>query len=252
MVGMYSGGISGSLVSRYFVDVPASPGNANPDAHRTDETHTDSSVSDQRRGATPTAPVGGSIVAGEVTEGQVQVLTGTRGQADRNHRSAGSHSGADGAGSGRGDLDLEQPLESRRGGMHDPATLANAGTGGARWGRRQDMDPSTNPGGVMLGHRYVPVAVRRRQGLHFNSPTLRPIRAMPRQTEQDSPSPGGTRTSMYNPLARLTAGGGPSMPRLRRLLRPAGSSSTDMSMVDQAPALSSVLDPGPIGNEWVR
>lgn len=257
MAGMYSGGISGSLVQRYYVDVPASPGNANPDAHRTDDDHDDpshsgNSVSAQRSGGSTFSPVGGSIVATEVTEGQVPVLAGSDGQANRNHRSSGSHHGADGDGAARHDVDLRTPLDVRTGGMHDPATLATAGTGGAAWGRRQDMDPTTNPGGILLGHRYQPVTVRRRQGLHFNHPGLRAIRTMPRQTEQDSPSPGGTRTSPFNPLARLTAGGGPSMPRLRRLLRPVGSSADTMDPIDQAPVAAVVLDPGPIGNEWVR
>lgn len=260
MAGMYSGGISGSLVQRFWLDVPGSPGNANPDAHRTDDDHEDSthsgnSVSELRNGGIPRAPMGGAIVASDVTEGQVQVLPGEQGQPNRNHTAAGSHKGTDGRGDARLDLDLNTPLDVRTGGMHTPASLATAGTGGAAFGglrRSGTMDPSSNPAGVDLGHGYVPVTVRRRQGLHFNRPGLRAIRTMPRQTEQDSPSPGGTRTSPFNPLARLTQGGGPSMPRLRRLLRPVGSSSDGMDPIDQAPILAVVLDPGPIGDEWVR
>jgi hypothetical protein len=261
MAGMQSGGITGSLVQRYWVDVPQLPGNASPKVHRDTGDHSDD-TGDYREGGSTQAPAGGNYVADEVFQGQIPVLTGTPGAPNTSHVSSGSHRGQDGDGneSGTGDRgrpqdDLAQPLEHKRGGVHDPATLQTAGLGGAAFGglrRTGTMDPSSNPGGVMLGHRYVPVAVRRRQNLHFNSPGLRAIRWPVRTTERDSPSPGGTHTSPFNPTARYSAGAGASWPRLRRILRPVGSSAADMDPIDQAPAAAPLLDAGPVGGEWVQ
>lgn len=256
-----TGGISGSLLQRYWVDVPKEPGNANPAAHRDTGDHHDD-TGEYREGGATTAPAGGNYVADEVLVGQVPVLTGTPGHPNTNHKATGSHRGADGGGNesngvlrGRPQKDLDQPLEHLRGGTHDPATLATAGMGGAAFGglrRTGTMDPSSNPRGVMLGHRYVPDSLRRRNLLHWNAPALRAIRAPVRTAERDSPSPGGTHTSLYNPLMRFSQAGGPSLPRIRRLLRPVGSSSPEMNPIDQQPAAAPLLDPGPIGGEWVQ
>jgi hypothetical protein len=261
MAGTQSGGITGSLVQRYSVDVPALPGNASPAVHRDTGSHHDD-TGDYREGGSTTAPAGGNYTSDDVLQGQVPVLTGTPGAPNTSHRATGSHRGADGSGNetgsgdrGRPQDDLDQPLEARRGGMHNPATLANAGMGGAAFGglvRTGTMDPSSSPGGINLGHRYVPVALRRRQNLHFNEPGLRAIRWPVRTAERSSPSPGGTHTSPFNPIDRYSQGGGPSWPRLRRILRPVGSSSSEMDPIDQAPAAAPLLDAGPVGGEWVQ
>jgi hypothetical protein len=247
--------ISGSLVQRFWVDVNASPGNANPAVHRDTGTHRDD-TGDIREGGATTAPTGGNAVPQDVLMAQIPVLDGTPGAPNTSHRADNTHKGLRGLGMGRAQYDLDQPLEDRQGGMHMPATLATAGLGGAAFGGRVktgSMEPEANPGGVDLGHRYRPVTLRRRQNLHFNLPGLRAIRGPVRTYERPSPHPeGSTRTSLFDPTGRYSQGGGPSMPRLRRLLRPVGSDSSSMDAIDQVPASAVVLDAGPVGTEWVR
>lgn len=232
------GQFSGALTRRYagYVDVSALPGIVTQQRHDAD---TDDSSPDDNRDRAQ-APAGGGSTPYEWLDGQVPVGAGSP-QSDNpdwaNHTASGQHAGADGRGRGRWVGQDGERVARPTGPQHTPATLVNAGSSGAAFGgqvKTGSMDPVANPGGVDLGHTYNSPADSHRQGLHFNRPGLRIIRA-----------PGRTSAEYTS----VSAGAGPSAPRLRRQVRPAGQ--TDFLPVDQAPALyAGERENGSIGGGW--
>lgn len=237
------GAFTGSLQRRYgyvgYVDVNALPGVVTQDRHNADTDTT--APSDDRDRAL--APAGGNDAPLEWLSGQVPQGTGDLASPDpdsRNHTAANNHAGRAGAGAARPvGQDLDRAAR-KPGNRHAPETIADTrATGGAAFGglvKTGSMEPEANPGGVDLGHRYTHPADNHRQNLHFNQPGLRIIRA-----------PGRT-SAEYTSYAE---GAGPSQPRLRRQVRPAGQGG--FVEVDQAPASAAATaerERGTIGGGW--
>lgn len=234
------GAFTGALVRRYTVDISALPGYITTDRHDADLD--DSSPDDNRDRAQ--APAGGGWVPEDWLSGQVSVGTGEmvrdrqRDDTD-DHRASNRHAGQDAGGFPRGPgQDDEAPARQRRN-AHAPATLDTAGSAGAAFGGQRktgSMAPEANPEGVDLGHTYVPVHDEHKQGLHFNRPGLRLIRS-PNRTSGE--------------YVAYAAGAGPSAPRLRRQIRPAGQA--EFLPIDQSPDSSTATlerEHGSIGGEW--
>lgn len=232
------GAFSNALVQRYagYVDVNALPGVITSDRHDAD-TDTSSPSDDRDRAK---APAGGADVPVDWLSGQVPVGPGSAASENPdsdNHSATGRHAGSNGAGRSRWvGQDLERP-DRPPGVQHPPMTLENAGSAGAAFGgltKTGSMDPYANPGGVDLGHNYNHPQDQHRQGLHFNRPGLRIIRAPSRTSAE---------------YTAFSAGAGPSQPRMRRQVRPAGQ--TDFVPVDQDPArYAGERENGSIGGGW--
>lgn len=237
------GAFTGALQRTYgyvgYVDVNALPGTITSDRHDADTDTT--APSDDRDRAF--APAGGGEVPLEWLSGQVPQGTGDMASPDpdsHNHKATGNHAGGQAGGMARWVGQDRDQAARRQGDRHAPETLAATGvTGGAAFGglvKTGSMEPQANPGGVDLGHRYTHPADSHRQNLHFNQPGLRIIRA-PGRTSAEYTSYG--------------EGAGPSQPRLRRQVRPAGQSS--FLPVDQAPSSVPAVverEHGTIGGGW--
>lgn len=256
--------ISGGLVARYAIDVPAEPGWAQPAMHRADAVGGAVERDDAGAGGgwqpaewDPPIPqeAGGDWGDGSYTTGN-----------DDDHRGRRSHRGDKGRGQYRPAQHTPDRDDMAGRGRHGRAGLDFAGAGGAAHGglaatgvsepwanapvsrRRADGKLVANPGGLRLGSTYTPVGDRHRQGLHMNRPFLRFVRLYVPTVERSSPYPGG-RTSPYDPIARANRQG-PIEPRLRRLQRPYGQA--DYADVDQAPAGRPMYDAGVVEQDWVR
>jgi hypothetical protein len=208
-------------------------------------------------------PGGRQLHASDVLQGQVPVLTGTPGAPNTSHVASGSHRGYDGSGNeagsgerGRPQDDLDQPLERRRGGMHDPATLATAGMGGAAHSAVWSAPaPWTRPAPAvsMLGHRYVPgraaspaeppLQLSRDYGRSAGryGPLSAPRRRLVARTRRRSTQSTGTRRAAARPGRACAGSCARSAPARRRWIP-----------IDQAPAAAPLLDAGPVGGEWVH
>lgn len=223
------GQYTGAALHRYYVDVAALPGTVTQARHADDagggEVERDK------------ASQGGSWAPAEWLSGADPVLTGGLiGEPDDHHVASGSHAGANGAGMGRWVGQDPDRAARRPDPPNVPATLETAGASGAAFGglvKTGSMEPEANPGGVDLGETYNRPVDAHRQRLHFNRPGLRLIRTT-RPTAE-----------VYQ---RHAEAGGPSKPRLRRLLAPAGQ--RDFVPVDQAPAVDVADEHGTIGGGW--
>lgn len=245
---------TGTLVRRYQVDVPADPGWADPNRHRTDEGHlVDTSARDE-------APRGGGWMPQEFLRVQPPLPGGSPGSFARTHDAVGDHRTPDGGGSD----EAKAPGKILRfltgffpAKPNAPETLVNAGSAGAAHGGigRRGMDPTgvlgrrtvdgrMTTGGTMLGHTYTHPIERRKAPLHFNRPTLRRVLAPSIGRERGGSSPGGY-SSQYDP-ARSSWSAGPRQPTLRRLVRAYGQAEYDE--VSQSPEAAQRRNPGPIGN----
>lgn len=236
------GAFGGALQRRYgyvgYVDLSALPGTVTQQQHDAD---TDTTAPEANR-ERAYAPAGGGAQPYEWLSGQVPVGTGDLASDDPdadNHSATGSHAGRSGGGMAR--PVGQDPDRAARSSVpqHRPETLDDAGAGGAAFGglvKTGSMDPIANPGGVDLGHRYKHPADEHRQNLHFNRPGLRIIRA-----------PGRTSAEYTS----FSEGGGPTDPKLRRQLRPAGQAN--FGTVDAAPAAAEAVyerEHGTIGGGW--
>jgi hypothetical protein len=247
---------TGALARRYQVDVPADPGWARPEEHRTDEGHlVDTSGRDE-------APRGGGWMSLAYLEFQQPLPGGSPATFDRTHDRVAGHTQATGgtAGDAQGQViarlaqRLVSPFPDR---PNTPATLANAGAAGAANGGlraegmqpwasvgRRTVDGRQTVGSVNLGHDYALPAERRSAPLHLNRPRLRRVLAPSIARERGSVSPGGY-SSQYDPSAPMRTAG-VRAPHLRRLIKAEGQAEYDT--VSQEPANARAAGGGPIGN----
>lgn len=246
---------SGAVTRRYQVDVPADPGWARPDQHRADRGHLiDTSGRDE-------APRGGGWMSLAYLDFQQPLPGGAAATFDRTHDRVADHDVA--TGGGATDARAQAARLSQRllspfpGQPNTPASLANAGAGGAAngglraegmqtWAQvgRRTVDGRQTVGMVDLGHDYALPAERRAAPLHFNRPRLRRVLAPSIGRERGGVSPGGY-SSQYDPAAPVRTAG-VRAPHLRRLIKAAGQAEYDE--VSQDPARSRTAGGGPIGN----
>lgn len=249
--------ISGSLVRAGTYTVPADPGYAQPDRHRSDS-------------------AGGGTIRDDASSGggwaprswgeMPNVLGGSTYRNTTGHDRFATHDGDQGRGAALPDNELVSTDRDVNGDAPAPAYgAAGAAHGGlsptgisADWAnaaysrRRADGGVVIRAGGLDLGKRHIHTSLDHRQGLHMNRPTIRYVRSTAPVVERTSPYPGSAqgapRTSPYDPMVRPRTYGVVA-PRARRIIRPFGQ-TTAFTPVDQDPAATPVYDPGVIGGEW--
>lgn len=249
--------ISGSLVRAGTYTVPADPGYAQPDRHRSDSAG-GGTIRDDASAGGGWAPASWGTMP-NVLDGESYQHGAT------GHRRFATHDGDQGRGAALPDNELDStdrningdapgPLYGSGGAAHNgisPTGVSADWANGPNTRRRADGGVVLRAGGLDLGKRHIHTTGEHRQGLHMNRPTIRYVRATGPVVERSSPYPGSAqgspRTSPYNPIDRVRTFGVVT-PRARRILRPFGQ--TDSVDVDQYPAATGVYDPGVIGGEW--